>query len=94
MYAHAELDALLLRHLGIAFSHPSLNFDGTAQGIHHAGELDQHAVPGGLHDAASVRGDLGVNQCTPMGLELSERAFLVNPHEAAVAQPHRPPGWL
>src|SRR5438876_150282 len=39
-----------------AVEHPPLDLDGTAQGIHHAGELDQHAIARGLHDASAVLG--------------------------------------
>jgi hypothetical protein len=83
--ADAELDPLLLRYLHVALRHPALNLDSTAHGINDAGELDQHAVPRGLHDAAAVFGDLGVNQGAAMGLELGERALLVGTHQPAVA---------
>jgi|SRR5262245_3083579 len=33
----------------------------------------------------AVLGDLGVNECSAVGLELGERPFLVSAHEAAVA---------
>src|SRR6266536_1528718 len=46
MYAHPKLAALFLGHLSIALGHPALNLNGTPNCIHHAGELDQHAVPG------------------------------------------------
>jgi hypothetical protein len=66
---YAELDPLLRGHLGVTLDHPSLDLDSTAQGIHNAGELDQHAVPGGLHDPAAVLANLGVNQRAPIGTD-------------------------
>jgi hypothetical protein len=83
--AHSKLNPPVLRHLSIAFGHPSLNFDSTTQRIHEAGELNEHAVSGGLHDPASVLGDLRVYEFPPMSLQLCERAFFVSAHQAAVA---------
>ena len=48
-------------------------------------ELHQHAVAGGLDDAALALGDRGVDQLEPVGLEPRERARLVGLHEPAVA---------
>ena len=59
--ADAQLDALLLRDLGIALYHPALNISGTPHGIHYAGKLHQHAVTRGFDDPATMLGDLGVN---------------------------------
>jgi hypothetical protein len=59
--ADAELDPFLLGHFGIALDHAALNLYSTAQSVHHASELNQHAVSGGLHDTTTVLGDLGVN---------------------------------
>src|SRR5262249_10324746 len=83
--AHPELDTLLLRHLGITFRHPTLNLDGTPKGVHHARKLHEHAVAGGLDESATVLGDLRVYEGAAVGLELSERPFLVSAHEAAVS---------
>src|SRR5205823_2089326 len=52
----------------------------------HTRELDQHAVAGGLDDAAAVLGYCGVDQVATMGFEPRERAFLVLPHRPAVAR--------
>jgi hypothetical protein len=83
--ADAELDPLLLGHLGVALDHPTLNLDSTPQSIHHARELDQHAVSRGFDDPATVFGDLGVYQGAAVGLELGKGTLLVSAHEAAVA---------
>jgi hypothetical protein len=85
VYSHPELDPLVRRDLGIALGHSALNLDSTVQRIHHARELDQHSVPGGLDDPPAMLGDLGIDQGLPVGLELRERTFLIDAHEAAVA---------
>ena len=60
--ADAELDAAVLRHVGVALAHPALDLGGAGDGVHDARELDQHAVAGELDDAALMLGDLGVDQ--------------------------------
>ena len=70
MYANPKLDPLFLGHLSIALGHPALNLNGAPNCIHHTGELDQHTVPGGLHDPTTVLGDLGVNESAAVGREL------------------------
>src|SRR5262249_43212009 len=84
VYADPEFDAPVLRHLGVPLYHPPLHLDSAPQGIHHAGELDQHPVSGCLYDPSTVFGDLGVYQLSPMGLELRERALFVSSHEPTV----------
>ncbi len=83
--ADAELHFLYVGHGGIAFLHPALKLDPTAQGVHHARELHEHAVAGRLDDPAPVLGDLEIYEGSAVGLELREGAFLVDAHEAAVA---------
>ena len=60
--ADAELDAAVLRHIGVALGHAALHLDRAAHRVDDAGELDQHAVAGGLDDAAAVLGDLGIDK--------------------------------
>ena len=67
--ADAQLDALVLRHGGIAFDHAPLDVDRTTGGIDRAGEFDQHAIACALDDAASVLCDLGVKEFAPMRVE-------------------------
>src|SRR5262249_45424676 len=82
--ADPKLDALVLGHLRIPLRHATLDLDTTAQRIHHARELRQHSVPGGLDDSAAMLGDLGIDERLSMGLEPRESAFLVNAHKPAV----------
>ena len=83
--ADAELDALVLRHAGVALGHAALDRDRAAHGVDDAGELDQDAVAGGLDDAAGMLGDLGIDQLAAMRLEARQRAFLVVADQPAVA---------
>ena len=62
-----------------------LDFGGAGDRIHHARELDQHAVAGQLDDAPSMLGDLGVDEFAAVRLERRERRGLVDAHEPAVA---------
>ena len=75
--ADAEADALALRQIGVAILHPLLHHDGAAHGIDDRGELDQHAVAGGLEDASAVLVDQRIDQFPPMSLENGEGLFLV-----------------
>jgi hypothetical protein len=82
--ANAKTDALYLRQIGIAVLHPSLDDDGTAYGVDDRGKLDQHAVAGGLKDAAAMLVDHGVNQFAPVALQNGERLFLVRTHQPRI----------
>ncbi len=55
MDADAEFDPLILRHGGVLLGHAALDLDRAARRVDGAGELDQHAVAGGLDDAAAMR---------------------------------------
>jgi hypothetical protein len=80
-----KLDALVLGHLSIPVGHAALNLHSAAQGVHHARELDKHAVSGRIDDPSVVLGDLGVYQASAVALELSKRTFLISAHEPAIA---------
>ena len=73
-----------LRQIGVAVLHPPLHHDGAAHGIDDRGELDQHAVAGGLEDASAVLVDQRVDQFAPMALQSGERLFLVRPHQPRI----------
>jgi hypothetical protein len=82
--ASAELDALVLRHASVALGHAALNFNGAPHRVHHAHELHQHTVAGGLHDLAAVFPDLWINERPPVRPELRECAVLIRAHKTAV----------
>ncbi len=67
-----------------ALGHRLLHLDRAAHRVDDAGELDQHAVAGGLDDAAAVLGDLRIEELAAQRLEAFERAFLVRPHQPRI----------
>jgi hypothetical protein len=78
--ADPKLDALVLGHLGIARSHSALNLHCTTQSVDHARELDENAVPGRLHDPASVLGDRRIHKSPAVRFEFGKCALLVGAH--------------
>ena len=83
--AHAELDALLIWHPGIALGHPALDIKSAAHCVHYAAKLSQHPVSGVLDDPATVFGNLGIDKSAQMGLKLDVRALFVHTGQPAVA---------
>ena len=83
--ADAELDAAVVLRGAVAVGHAGLDGDGAAHRLDGAGEIDQQAVAGALDDAAAVRRDMGFDELAEMRLEPAQRAFLVVPHQPAVA---------
>ena len=83
--AHAELDALLIWHPGIALGHPALDIKSAAHCVHYAAKLSQHSVPGVLDDPATVFGNLRINKSAQMGLKVDVRALFVRTSQSAVA---------
>ena len=81
-----EIDPRLRGNVGVSLQHAALDFDYTAHCVHDRGELDQHAIPGGLDDATAVLGDLGIDQRLAVAFEPRERAFLVGGHQPRVAR--------
>src|SRR2546421_575691 len=81
--ADAELDPLVLRHVDILFGHAALNFVGTSHGVDHAGELSNSAVPGILDDTSVMLSDFGIKKRLPKNFQLRQRAFFVDPYQAA-----------
>src|SRR5205814_10646408 len=83
--ADAKFDPLVLRHIGILFRHAALDFVRTSHGIDYAGELNESAVPGILHDSSVMISDLGIKKRLSKSLELRQRSFFVDPYQAAGA---------
>jgi len=84
--ADAKFDPLVLRHIGIAFRHAALDFVGASDGIDHAGELNESAVPGILDDASVMLSDFGIEKRLSERFQLRQRAFFVDPYQAARAR--------
>jgi hypothetical protein len=57
----AKAQAALLGKIEIAVGHRALDFGRTAHRVDDAGEFRQHAVAGGLDDAAVMLADLRIN---------------------------------
>ena len=60
--ADPELDPARRRNVRVAPRHSSLDFGGALHGVGDALEFHQHAVAGGLDDAALVLGDGGIEE--------------------------------
>ena len=84
--ADAKFDPLVLRHIDILFGHAALNFVGAAYGIDDAGELNESAVPGILDDASVMISDFGIKKRLSQSFQLRQRAFFVDPYQAARAR--------
>jgi hypothetical protein len=57
-----------------------LHFHCAADGIYDAWEFDKDAITGGLDYAATVLGDLRVDQFFPMRLKEGDRSLFVGPN--------------
>src|ERR1700731_3467417 len=57
MNTDAKFDPEFRRYADVLLGHLALDRHSTARCIDCAGELDQHAIAGGLDDAAAVGGD-------------------------------------
>jgi hypothetical protein len=84
--ADAQFDAGVSTDAGVPLGHRLLHRDGAAHRINDARKLDQHAVAGGLDDAAAMLGYLRVDELMAQCLEAFERAFFVRSHQPRVAR--------
>ena len=84
--ADAKLDPLDLRYIDIVFGHGTLNFDRAAYRIYDAAELDESAVPGILDDAPAMIRDFWIKKRLSKSFQLRQRAFFVDPYQAARAR--------
>lgn len=66
----------------IAFGHPGLDFEGAADGVNHAAELNERAVARALHDPAMMHGDGRVEQIAAQRPQPRKGALLVRAGEA------------
>ena len=84
MNADAKFDSFVGRDLSVALNHRPLDFDGEANRIDDAPELDNRTVAGALNDPAVVDGDRRVDQVAPKGPEPGKDAILVRSSQPAV----------
>src|SRR5262249_23737530 len=83
--ADAILNASVLGRSGISLRDGRLYFDGAPYRPDDTWEFGDHAVAHQLEDAALVLGDLGPDDLVLQPLQGGERAFVVDPHQAGVA---------
>src|SRR4051794_7032825 len=83
MHANAQLHLLVDGTARILCRYRSLHRDGTLHGIDRAGEVSDHAVPGGVEDAATMRRDQLVDDGAA-SLQSGERAEFVVRHQPAI----------
>jgi len=84
--ADAQFDLLDLRYIDILFGCAALNFDGAAYGIYDAAELDESTVPGILDDTSVMLSDFGIEKSSSKRFQSRQRAFFVDPYQAARAR--------
>jgi hypothetical protein len=81
---YAELDRLVLRHIGTALTHSALDIECTAHRVHDAAELGEQPVSGIFDDTSTVLSNLGINEGAQVILKLNVRSLLVEADQAAV----------
>jgi hypothetical protein len=86
MNTDAKLDPPDMRHVGISFGHAALNFDRASHGVDDAGELNESAVPGILDYASAMLSYFGIEKRLSKSFQLRQRAFFVDPYQAARAR--------
>ena len=79
-----EGDAFVLGLPGIAVDHRPLYLDGAPHRIDHTRKFHQHAIAGGLDDAAAMLPDLRVDELAAVRFQAIEGAFLFGSHQARV----------
>src|SRR5262249_10136357 len=81
---NAELDPLLLGHVGVPLGHSLLNINRTAHRVHYAPELSQQSIAGILDNIPTVLSDLRIDQRAQVVLKLGVRSFFVQPGQTTV----------
>jgi hypothetical protein len=85
MDTDAEFDATLGRKTGVSLDHTVLHFDGAANSVDYAAELNQSSIAGALHDAPLVHGDGRINQIAPKRPKSRQCSIFVGAGQPAVA---------
>jgi hypothetical protein len=86
MDADTELKALLVRSGGLVrLGDLALDRQRTSNGVHHARELGEDAVPGRVGNTSTMLRDEAID-VTPADFERREGSLLVDAHHAGVAR--------
>ena len=85
MDANAKLDAALRRKAGVSLDHAVLHFDGTADCVNDAAELNETSVARALHDTSVVDGDSRVNQIATERPQPRQCPILIGASKPAVS---------
>jgi hypothetical protein len=85
MQAHPEGDGSVLGQIAIGVSHCLLELDRSTEGIDGTCELDQSAVACQFDKASAVANQQWLKASDAQPPEPSDRAALVPPHQAGVA---------
>ena len=70
----------LFGNFGAPFCHGALNFHGAAHCIDSARKFYKRTIARRFDHAATMLGNLGIDEFLPVRLERRERTFLVNTH--------------
>jgi len=85
MDAGAEQDLPFGRQTDIALNHAILHFDGAANRVNDAAELDENAIACTFDHTAMVNGDGGIDEVGAKATETRDRALLIGRGKAAIA---------
>ncbi len=84
--ADSKFNPLDLRYIDIVFGHAALNFDRAAYGIYDTAKLNEGVVPCILDDTSVMLSDFRIEKRLSKSFQLRQRAFFVDPYQAARAR--------
>src|ERR1700730_15766274 len=83
--ANTELDAVIGSDTSVPLKQCLLHLDPAAYCINAARKFHQHAVPGGLHDLATMFGNFRIDKFAAESFETFKRAFLIRAHQPRIS---------
>src|SRR6476620_6275117 len=85
VHADAKDDGTTVRRTKVLLGNEALNVYGAVYCVDRAAELNQRSISHELDGSAPMLGDEGIDHARPQLLKRTQRACLIRPHEAAVA---------
>jgi len=79
-----EDDPLVFAERCVAVEHRPLDLDCAPHGVHDTRKFDQHAIAGGLDNAAAIFPDFGIDDFAAMRLQPLQGTFLVGSHQPRI----------